>query len=69
MRPRHLVLILVIIMMLILAGCVNTQGNDDFTLIERQITLHNGNTITCVLVDETSPEDTYVDIAGVTCNF
>lgn len=29
----------------------------------------DGSTVTCVLVDETSPDDTYVDIAGVTCNF
>lgn len=65
MRPRHLVPI-VIITLLALVGC---EADHDFTLIERQITLHDGKTITCVLVDETSPEDTYVDIAGVTCNF
>ena len=67
MKPHHLVLPL-IIMTLILTGCEATQG-DEFTLIERQIKLQDGSTVTCVLVDETSPDDTYVDIAGVTCNF
>ena len=65
MRPRHLVPI-VIITLLALVGC---ETDHDFTLIERQIKLQDGSTVTCVLVDETSPEDTYVDIAGVTCNF
>lgn len=65
MKPQHLVPI-VIITLLLLTGC---ETDHDFTLIERQIKLQDGSTVTCVLVDETSPEDTYVDIAGVTCNF
>lgn len=65
MKPQHLVPI-VIITLLLLTGC---EADHDFTLIERQIKLQDGSTVTCVLVDETNPDDTYVDIAGVTCNF